>query len=95
MGFDFDGELIDIQPEKGIFDKLVDDRKVSVDFVMFENMVKVIETFDAEDESSAAQQKQGWKSILDNFKKYVESKGSKQGACLSLSLPVIDDTEAS
>lgn len=74
MGFDFEGEFIEITPLKVIRYKLEDDREVKVEFVETENGVKVIESFDAEDENSAEQQKQGWLSILHNFKKYIENK---------------------
>jgi carbonic anhydrase/acetyltransferase-like protein (isoleucine patch superfamily) len=49
---------------------------VNVEFIKVGNMVKVIETFDAENENSAQQQKQGWQSILNNFKEHVESKSN-------------------
>jgi uncharacterized protein YndB with AHSA1/START domain len=76
MGFDFEGEFTEINPLKTIRYKLEDDREVNVEFIETENGVKVIETFDAEDENSAEQQKQGWQSILNNFKKHVESKSN-------------------
>lgn len=45
--------------------------------VLFENApdggIKVIEEFDAEDTHSNEQQIEGWQSILNNFKKYVET----------------------
>ena len=49
-------------------------RKVSIFFVD-ENCgtVKITETFDAEEVHSLELQQQGRQSILDNFKKYVES----------------------
>ena len=74
MGFDFEGEFTGITPFKAISYKLEDDREVNVEFIETENGVKVIETFDAEDENTADQQKQGWQSILNNFKQHVESK---------------------
>jgi hypothetical protein len=37
------------------------------------NKVKVVESFEAENENSYEMQKEGWQSILDNFRKYVES----------------------
>ncbi len=78
MGFDFEGEFTEIAPYRNIRFKLGDDREVNVEFVETENGVKVSENFEAEDEHSAEQQKQGWLSILNNFKKHVESK-SNQG----------------
>jgi uncharacterized protein YndB with AHSA1/START domain len=75
MGFDFEGVFTELAPQKNIRYKLEDGREVNIEFVDYGNKVKVIESFDAEDENSAEQQKQGWQSILNNFKKYVESKG--------------------
>ena len=76
MGFDFEGEFTKVTPYKDIHFKLGDDREVKVEFIQVENGVKVIESFEAEDENSAEQQRQGWLSILNNFKKHVESKSN-------------------
>ena len=73
-GFDFEGEFTEITPYKSIHYKLEDDRVVKVQFIETENGVRVIETFEAEHENSAEQQRQGWLSILNNFKKHVERK---------------------
>ncbi|NVK58374.1 MAG: SRPBCC domain-containing protein [Alteromonadaceae bacterium] len=75
-GFDFEGEFTEITPYKSIHYTLGDDREVKVQFIETENGVRVVETFEAEDENSAEQQRQGWFSILDNFKKHVESKSN-------------------
>ncbi len=75
-GFDFEGEFTEITPYKSIHFVLGDDREVKVQFIETENGVKVVETFEAEDENSAEQQRQGWLSILSNFKKHVESKSN-------------------
>lgn len=74
MGFDFNGEFTFIQPYKSINYKVADGRKVKVEFIETGSGVNVVETFEAKDEHSAEQQKQGWHCILINFKKYVESK---------------------
>lgn len=76
MGFDFVGEFTDIQPHRSISYRIADGRDVRVEFIQTENGVKVVETFEAEDENSAEQQRQGWLCILTNFKKHVESKSS-------------------
>jgi uncharacterized protein YndB with AHSA1/START domain len=76
MGFDFEGVFTGVTLHKAIHFKLEDDREVKVKFIETENGVKVIETFEAEDENSAEEQKQGWLSILSNFKKHVESKSN-------------------
>lgn len=74
MGFDFDGEFTSIQPHKLINHKIADGREIKVEFSKTGNVVKVIETFEVEDENSAEQQRQGWLCILTNFKKHVEGK---------------------
>jgi uncharacterized protein YndB with AHSA1/START domain len=74
MGFDFEGEFTGIAPKKSIEYSLGDDRNVTVSFLQVEEGTRVVETFEAEDEMSAEQQKQGWQSILNNFKKHVEGR---------------------
>lgn len=73
MGFDFAGTFIRVDLNESIEFALDDDRKVGVEFIETEAGVRVVETFDAEDEHSAEQQRAGWQSILDNFKSHVES----------------------
>lgn len=74
VGFDFSGTFTTIEPMQSICFHLGDNRTVEVQFIETNAGVKVIETFEAEDEHSAEQQKQGWQAILDNFKVYVEAK---------------------
>lgn len=74
MGFDFEGEFASVLPYETIVYKLADEREVQVQFIEGEGGIKVLETFDAEDENSAEQQRQGWLCILENFKQHVESK---------------------
>lgn len=76
MGFDFGGTFTKVVPHESIHFELEDNRAVTVEFMQTANGVRVVETFEAEDENSAEQQKQGWQSILDNFKRHVESKGN-------------------
>lgn len=73
-GFDFEGQFTEIEPCRLIRFSLEDDREVSVEFIESADGVRVIETFDAEDEHSAEQQRQGWQAILNNFKTHVEGK---------------------
>jgi len=72
MGFDFGGTFTQVRPNEFIEYALEDGRKISITFEKTENGIRVVETFDAEDENSAEQQKQGWQCILENFKKHVE-----------------------
>ena len=76
MGFDFEGTFTRIEPNESIHFELGDNRVVNVEFIETVNGVKVIETFEAEDKNSEEQQKQGWQSILNNFKKHVEGKSN-------------------
>jgi hypothetical protein len=49
-------------------------RHVRVEFVATPDGVKIIESFDPESENPLEMQKNGWQTILDNFKKYAEGK---------------------
>lgn len=74
MGFDFEGEFVAVEPNKSIRYKLEDHREVLIEFIEVDGGVKVVETFEAEDENTAEQQRTGWLCILNNFKKHVENK---------------------
>lgn len=76
VGFDFEGEFTEIDVHKAIRFQLGDVREVTVEFIETDTGVRVVETFDAEDENSAEQQRLGWLGILNNFKKHVESKSA-------------------
>ncbi|NMM29046.1 MAG: ATPase [Glaciimonas sp.] len=74
FGFDFEGTYTKVEQFSLIEYALEDGRTVSIQFTHGSSGVKVVETFDAEDENSAEQQKQGWQCILNRFAKHVESK---------------------
>lgn len=76
IGFDFEGTFTKVTPNESIHFELDDKRVVMVDFMETANGVRVVETFEAEDENLAEQQRQGWQSILNNFKKHVQSKSN-------------------
>ncbi len=76
MGFDFWGTYTKIVPMQLIESEMGDGRKLRVTFSAENGAVKVVETFDADAEFSAEQQREGWQSILDNFAKYVEAKAN-------------------
>ncbi|WP_105213131.1 MULTISPECIES: SRPBCC family protein [unclassified Pseudoalteromonas] len=76
IGFDFEGCFTKVEVQDSIHFELEDNRLVTVSFIEVSDGVRVVETFDAEDENSAEQQKQGWQSILNNFKKHVEGKSN-------------------
>jgi len=73
IGFDFGGIYSEVKPHQLIAYTMDDGRKVNITFSNNNNSTKVVETFEAESVNSIELQKTGWRSILDNFKKYVES----------------------
>ena len=71
-GFDFTGVYTDVRPLKQINYTMDDDRKVEASFVSGGNETKLRISFEAEQTNPVEMQKEGWQSILNNFKKYVE-----------------------
>lgn len=74
VGFDFAGEYDIVDEFEYIEYTLGDSRKVKVHFTPDGNHTKVVESFEAEDTNSIELQRTGWQAILDNFKKYAESR---------------------
>ena len=72
MGFDF--SVVYQKIVSGVLiDYFLDDgRNVKVDFTSVNNETNIREVFEAETENPVELQKQGWQSILNNFKKYTE-----------------------
>jgi uncharacterized protein YndB with AHSA1/START domain len=73
-GFDFEGTYTKVEQHSLIEYALEDGRSVAIRFIQTGSGVRVIESFDAEDENSAEQQRHGWQCILDRFARYVEAK---------------------
>lgn len=73
-GFNFVGIYDEINQFKSYSYTLGDNRKVEVELINYDDKTKVIYVFDAENTFPADYQKSGWQAILDNFKKYVESR---------------------
>jgi len=73
MGFDFAGTYDEVVPHKRIAYQMTDGRKVVVTFAQQGDRTKVTETFDPESQNPVDMQRDGWQSILDNFKKYAEA----------------------
>jgi uncharacterized protein YndB with AHSA1/START domain len=73
MGFDFAGTYTRIV-ERELIECSFGDRTLRVEFAVGPAGVTVRETFDAESENSAEQQRQGWQAILNNFARHVEAK---------------------
>lgn len=72
--FDFAGTYTVVKEHELIEYDMDDNRHVKVEFEETPEGVRVTETFDAESENPEEMQRSGWQSILDNFKKYTESK---------------------
>ena len=77
MGFDLIGTYDKVEKCKSIEYHLDDNRKVVIDFIKEEDRVKIVESFETEDIHTPQQQREGWKAILENFKKHVESNHSE------------------
>jgi len=71
--FDFAGVYTVVQEHVLIEYDMSDSRHVKVEFHQLPEGVKVITTFDPEDENPMEMQRSGWQAISDNFKKYVET----------------------
>ena len=74
MGFDFDGTYTEVEEHVRIAYSLGDDRGVTIDFLPGPDGVTVRETFEAEDQHTGEQQRQGWQAILERFRWHVESR---------------------
>ena len=74
FGFDFVGVYDDVKNHQFIAYTIGDGRKVKVSFTSSGNETKVTETFEAENTHTIEQQRSGWQNILDNFKKYTETR---------------------
>lgn len=74
-GFDFEGTYSEVIPGKLISYTMTGDdaRTVRVEFKEEGKVTRIIETFDTENENPVEMQRDGWQSILTNFKKYVEA----------------------
>lgn len=74
FGFDFGGVYDNIKTEEFIAYTIGDGRKVEINFTSHGNETKVTETFEAESQNPIQMQRDGWQAILNNFKKYTESR---------------------
>ena len=78
MGFDFIGVYSKIEPLRQIEYTLEDDRTVQISFAADGDKTTVTETFEAEQENTLELQQFGWQSIVNNFKRYVETSGKME-----------------
>ena len=73
MSFDFEGVCTAVQKHQFIEYVMADGREVKILFSAGDNTTQITEIFDVENIHLADVQKNGWQSILDNFKKYTEA----------------------
>lgn len=76
FGFDFEGTYTKVIQDRQIEYVMGDGRAVVIVFTEVDGGVRIDQTFDAEDENSSAQQREGWQSILNNFARFVEGRNS-------------------
>lgn len=74
MSFDFGGVYTEVVHHKTIAYKIDDGRTVKISFDDQGGRTIVTETFEIENANPAEMQRAGWQAILDNFKKYTESR---------------------
>jgi uncharacterized protein YndB with AHSA1/START domain len=72
--FNFSGIYDEVQIHEQITYTADDGRKVKIIFTKEHDQTKVLELFEAETENPIELQREGWQAILDNFKKYVETR---------------------
>jgi uncharacterized protein YndB with AHSA1/START domain len=73
-GFDFEGVYLKVETYERIEYLIGGCRKVLVFFEEDGTETLITEVFEAEDVYTLDQQRNGWQAILDNFKKYAETK---------------------
>lgn len=76
-GFDYKCTYNDIIDHTKITHTNMDGRKTAIEFVQMKEGVKIVETFEPEQQTPLDTQQQFCLSILENFKTYVEDKYSQ------------------
>lgn len=72
FGFDFEAVYDEVIPHQKIAYTMLDGRKAFVEFSPHKHQTEVTITFDPETQNPIEMQRDGWQSILNNFKKYTE-----------------------
>jgi uncharacterized protein YndB with AHSA1/START domain len=73
-GFDFSGVYSEIIEHKVIAYTMDDGRTARITFEAMGDSTLVTEVFEAEQMNLVEMQREGWQMILDNFKRYTESR---------------------
>jgi uncharacterized protein YndB with AHSA1/START domain len=74
-GFDYNGAYNSVLKHKFIAYNIEGGRNVSIIFASEDNETEITESFEPELTNPPEMQRSGWQSILNNFKKYAESRG--------------------
>ena len=72
FGFDFEYTYTKLKEYELIEYTMGDGREASLHFSKTPEGIKIVETFEAENQNPIEMQRGGWQAILDNFKKYTE-----------------------
>ncbi|TGL21172.1 activator of HSP90 ATPase [Leptospira yanagawae] len=78
FGFDFEAVIEEVKEPTRLVYILGDNRNVKVDLKETNQSTEVVVCFDAENENPLEMQREGWQSILNQFKTYVELKKTPQ-----------------
>ena len=73
MSFDFSGVYTAVDLHKLIEYTMDDGRKAKIIFAVNGKEIKISETFETENQNPVEVQREGWQSIIDNFKNYTQS----------------------
>ena len=73
FGFDFEAVYDEVIDQKKIAYSMADGRQAITVFENVGDKTTITTTFDAENTHPIEMQKNGWQTILDNFRKYAES----------------------
>lgn len=71
MSFDLEGTYDEVDSPDHIAYTLANGRQVTVDFSESEDGTAVAVKFEPEEDNSPEQQREGWQSILNNFRRYA------------------------
>lgn len=74
VGFDFEATYEEVKNGQRISYFMSDGRRAVIDFEDHKSKTTVTITFEMENQNPEELQQQGWQAILDNFRKYTESK---------------------
>ena len=73
FGFELSGIYDEVVDQKKMTYTMEDGRKVTTEFKAIGDKTKVTTIFDAEEQNPIEMQREGWQSILNNFKAYAEA----------------------